>query len=500
VHETADPDPHRDVVRITFPGDNVDERNILRSMIRYIVFLVAALLGTPQPSVVADAPSIVHVGVDRLRAGEDLVVEATVTGARPIARVSVSSQVGDRFGDTAFERAGPATWRARVPGARLDRDFAYIIHASDEGGRVSTWPSVASGAPGHRVTVAGAARTERHLLYVTVPGVRNYVEYGGVGVIVYDIANGHRFVKRIPVFDVKDGVAPENIKGVALSAQSDVLYVTTPRRMAALDLKTERVLWNREYDGGCDRMAISPDGRILYVPSLEGPHWHVVDARTGDVIKRIDTDSGAHNTIYGPDGAFVYLAGLRSPLLHVADAATHTVTKRVGPFGSMIRPFTINGRQTLCFVNINNLLGFEVGDLRTGKMLHRVEVRGYEQAPVKRHGCPSHGIALTPDESELWLADAANSRVHIFDATSMPPKQVASIRVRDQPGWIAFSLDGRYGYPSTGDIIDTRTRQIIGGLTDERGRAVQSEKMVDAMYSGDRLVRAGDQFGIGRRR
>jgi hypothetical protein len=90
--------------------------------------------------------------------------------------------------------------------------------------------------------------------------------------------------------------------------------------------------------------------------------------------------------------------------------------------------------------------------------------------------------------------------VHIFDATSMPPKQLASIPLRDQPGWITFSLDGRYAYPSTGDIIDTKTRQIVGGLTDEHGRAVQSEKMVDAIYSGGRLVRAGDQFGIGRQR
>ena len=471
-------------------------------MIRLSVVLLAVLLGTAGPAGQAgqaDTPVIDHVGVDRLRSGDDLVVEANVTGPRPIVRVSISYKVGDRFGDTAFERSGTTTWRARVPGARLDRDFAYIIHASDDGGRVNTWPSVAFGAPTHRVEVTGAAG-ERHLLYVTVPGVRNYLEHGGAGVIVYDIANGHRFVKRIPIFDVKDGVAAENIKGVALSAQSNVLYVTTPRRMAALDLKTERVLWNREYEGGCDRMAISPDGRILYVPSLEGPHWHVVDARTGDVIKRIDTNSGAHNTIYGLDGAFVYLAGLRSPLLHVADAKTHTVTKRVGPFGDMIRPFTINGRQTLCFVNLNGLLGFEVGDLTTGKMLHRVEVQGYEQAPVKRHGCPSHGIALSPDESELWLADAANSRVHIFDARAMPPKQVASLRVRDQPGWITFSLDGRYGYPSTGDIIDAKARRIVGGLTDERGRFVESEKMVDAIYSGDRLVRAGDQFGIGRQR
>jgi hypothetical protein len=125
---------------------------------------------------------------------------------------------------------------------------------------------------------------------------------------------------------------------------------------------------------------------------------------------------------------------------------------------------------------------------------------GTHRDPSKGHGCPSHGIALSPDESELWLADAANSRVHIFDATSMPPKQLASTPLRDQPGWITFSLDGRYAYPSTGDIIDTKTRQIVGGLTDEHGRAVQSEKMVDAIYSGGRLVRAGDQFGIGRQR
>lgn len=468
-------------------------------MARFLVIVSTLLLGAFQPTT-GDGPSITHVPVQTLRPGEDLVVEAHVSGVRPIARVSISYQVGDRFGDTAFERSGPSTWRARVPSARLDRDFAYIIHASDEGGRVSTWPNIASGPQGHRVTVAAAATGERHLLYVAVPGVRNYVEYGGMGVIVYDISAGHRFVKRIPVFAAKEGVAPENIKGVALSAETGRLYVTTTRRMAAVDLDTERVVWNREYEGGCDRMAISPDGSILYVPSLEGPHWHVVDAKTGDVIKRIDTNSGAHNTIYGLDGAAVYLAGLRSPLLHVADTTTHTVTKRIGPFSNVIRPFTVNGRQTLCFVNINGLLGFEVGDVRTAKMLHRVEVKGYSQGPVKRHGCPSHGIALTPDESELWLADAANSRVHIFDATSMPPKQVASIQVRDQPGWITFSLDGRFGYPSTGDIVDTKTHHIVGALTDELGRAVQSEKMLDAIYSGGRIRRAGDQFGIGRQR
>ncbi len=37
--------------------------------------------------------------------------------------------------------------------------------------------------------------TPRRLLYVASPGVRNYLEYGGHGVIVFDIDNGHKFVK-----------------------------------------------------------------------------------------------------------------------------------------------------------------------------------------------------------------------------------------------------------------------------------------------------------------
>ena len=91
-------------------------------------------------------------------------------------------------------------------------------------------------------------------------------------------------------------------------------------------------------------------------------------------------------------------------LLAIADPKTHAVVGGVGPFSNSVRPFTINAAETLCFVNINELLGFEVGDLKTGKMLHRVEVAGFEKGPVKRHGCPSHGIGLTPDEKELGVA------------------------------------------------------------------------------------------------
>ena len=338
----------------------------------------------------------------------------------------------------------------------------------------------------------------RRTLYVAVPGVRNYLEYGGHGVLVFDIDAGHKFVKRIPTAGLDEAGKPINVKGVCASAATKRLYVSTIKTLQCLDLVSGKLLWEKAYDGGCDRMAIAPDGGNLYVPSFEKDHWHVVDGLTGDVIAKIEPKSGAHNTVYGLDGKHAYLAGLRSPLLTVADTSKHAAAKTVGPFTASIRPFTVNGQQTLCFVCLNDLLGFEVGNITTGAKLHRVEVTGYQKGPVKRHGCPSHGIGLTPDEKEIWVCDAFNQMMHVFDATVMPPKQVASLKVRDEPGWITFSLDGKLAYPSTGDIFDVASRQIITTLTDETGAAVQSEKMLEIDWRGDQPVRTGDQFGVGR--
>jgi len=346
--------------------------------------------------------------------------------------------------------------------------------------------------------VACADEPVRRRLYVATPGIRDYLEYGGQGLLVFDIDNGHRLVKRIPTAGKRPDGHPDNVKGLCASAVTKRLYISTTQTLTCIDLVTERVLWERTYEFGCDRMSMTPDGKAIYLPSFEKDVWYVVDAMTGEELSRIVPKSGAHNTVCGLDGKRSYLAGLKSPLLTVADTATRAAAGTVGPFSASIRPFTVNGKQTLCFVNVNDLLGFEIGDLTTGKMLHRVEVQGFQKGPIKRHGCPSHGIGLTPDEREVWVVDAFNERVHVFDATTMPPKQVESIKVRDEPGWVTFTLNGDYGYPSTGDVIDTRTRKVVAQLADELGGPVMSEKMLEIDVRGDQPIRAGDQFGLGR--
>jgi DNA-binding beta-propeller fold protein YncE len=350
------------------------------------------------------------------------------------------------------------------------------------------------------VSPSGDARPDdgvQRFLYVVCPGIRDYLDFGGAGILVFDIDAGHKFVKRIETPASREP-KPDNIKGVCACAATGRLYFTTRSKLYCLDLLTEQTLWEIAPPNGTDRMSITPDGKVLYVPSFEKDTWNVIDAAAGKLIASIETKSGAHNTVVSRDGERMYLGGLKSPILFVADTKNHRLVQEVGPFAGAIRPFTVNAARTKAYICVNELLGFEIGDLASGKKLHRVEVAGFATGPVKRHGCPSHGIGLTPDEKEVWVVDAFNQRVHVFDNTSDPPKQTTSIALREQPGWVTFTLDGKLAYPSTGEVIDTSSKRILTALSDEQGRQVHSEKVVEIDFRGGVPIAVGDQFGVGR--
>src|SRR5258708_2494810 len=252
-----------------------------------------------------------------------------------------------------------------------------------------------------------AQQTQR-FIYAALPGVGggNNMSYGGAGILVFDIAHGHKFVKRVamptalPLPPSTNGrpVSPqESIKGIAAHAPTARLYVSTNRRVAAYDLLTDKLVWEQRYeDRGTDRIALSPDGTTLYAPELGAPKWVVADAKTGALIATIDKPGNPHNTQYSDDGTRVYFeAEGNTRTMSVVDAKTRTIIKEIGPFGNMVRPFTFNGKQTLLFANINDFLGFEIADLKTGQILHRVAAPGVtaRRSPTPR--IPSHRTPMT---------------------------------------------------------------------------------------------------------
>src|SRR5882757_1975092 len=114
--------------------------------------------------------------------------------------------------------------------------------------------------PGKDPTKIKKEAGEKRYLYVATPGIRDYLGYGGHGILVFDINNNHRFVRRIGTQGFHPDGKPSNVKGIAVSIPLNSIYVSTLESLQRIDLTTERVVWEKKFDGGCDRMAISPDG------------------------------------------------------------------------------------------------------------------------------------------------------------------------------------------------------------------------------------------------
>lgn len=70
-----------------------------------------------------------------------------------------------------------------------------------------------------------AGAVAKHYLYVAVPGIRDYPGYGGHGILVFDMDNNHRFVKRTATKGFHPDNTPSNVKGVALSISSSTAFL-----------------------------------------------------------------------------------------------------------------------------------------------------------------------------------------------------------------------------------------------------------------------------------
>src|SRR3954468_24622017 len=71
--------------------------------------------------------------------------------------------------------------------------------------------------------LAGAERAgvERKLLYVATPGIRDELQYGGHGILVFDIEDGHKFVRRIASAGLDEKGKPLNVKGICANATTE---------------------------------------------------------------------------------------------------------------------------------------------------------------------------------------------------------------------------------------------------------------------------------------
>src|SRR5690349_1057928 len=104
----------------------------------------------------------------------------------------------------------------------------------------------------------------RRLVYVAAPASAADPDRS-TRLLVFDGGSAHRFVGRIPLWPAASGGDEETVRAIAASTGSRRrLFLSTTRRLAAIDADTREVVWQQRYDlHCCDRFAVSPDGRTI---------------------------------------------------------------------------------------------------------------------------------------------------------------------------------------------------------------------------------------------
>ena len=147
----------------------------------------------------------------------------------------------------------------------------------------------------------------------------------------------------------------------------------------ALDLLTNRIRWSRAYGTGIDSFAVTPNGRTIYLPD-------------GGALARpeLARDRCAHRNANrcGRRGGrpAQHRRGARRPLrlprrawlvyLTVVSTKTNRSVRQIGPLRDTVRPFTINGRQTIAYTTATGFLGFQMNNITAGDVRFTVPIPG----------------------------------------------------------------------------------------------------------------------------
>jgi YVTN family beta-propeller protein len=227
-----------------------------------------------------------------------------------------------------------------------------------------------------------------------------------------------------------------------------------------------------------NQLACTPDGTIAYVP-CDDASWWVIDTVNAKVLKKIATGGRPHNTLCSPDGKRMYLGPKGSYHILIADAVEHKLVGEIRTSDAP-RPIVLSPDEKRLYANVDTLIGFEVIDVAKRRVIHRVEAEVPEE--LLKKASRSHGIGLHPNGKELWMCDVFHDRTYVFDITSEPPKQTATIVMKGGGYWMCFAPDGKHCYISEriGDtvaVIDTATRKTVARI--EVGKAPKRLLVVD---------------------
>ena len=224
--------------------------------------------------------------------------------------------------------------------------------------------------------------------------------------------------------------------------------------------------------GRPNNIAITPDGEKVYVAIRDdlNPGVDVIDLTENEVVKTIHMLGGVHNVFITPDGRYLAAGMIGAETLTVIDTSTDKPLWSMH-FDGGVRPMAFetnpDNSTKRIFVQISNFHGVYVIDFAQKAVTDQLWM---PELPISQtnndalQGSPGHGLAVSPDGSQLWSTSKPNGYVYAWSLPDL--KFLGGVRVGRVPDWLTMTPDGKYLYAANAgsndvSVVDTQNMTEI---------------------------------------
>jgi DNA-binding beta-propeller fold protein YncE len=266
---------------------------------------------------------------------------------------------------------------------------------------------------------------------------------------------------RKPVQRIKVGESPHGLavhSYLAGGQRFSFLHVTTEQEgeLVIVSLPDGKIRKRLRLGQRPHQLVPSQGGLSLFVPlrnesavakvalrmvATSTQRWEEASAKisvelTPTLEKKIAVSAGPHNAYRGATTGRIYVGALEGKKLHVLDPETLEQLYEI-EFPHFVRPIALTRDERRAYVALSGLHGFVVVDLEARAIVETVEL----PPPAPGTAVPLletmvHGMILSPDERELWVASTAGSTVFAYSIEEK--KIVAEVPTAYGPFWFAW--------------------------------------------------------------
>jgi YVTN family beta-propeller protein len=249
----------------------------------------------------------------------------------------------------------------------------------------------------------------------------------------------------------------KHVHCVALTPDGRRLFTTSEvdHTLTISDTETHKILGTVKLPGKPNHCAVTPDGRYVTVPIRDGDSVAIVDVTQQKIVKLLPIKE-PHNSVNMGSNRYMFVTSMGSHEIDVIDLEKMDYSAHI-PVGGRPRPFVVSKDGRTMYVAVSDLHGFNIVDIPEKKLTQRVEMPSEHPAPPRPRefetpDTMTHGLALSPDESEIWVTSLLDDCIYIYDLKAK--KVTARLNTGDGPNWVVFSPDGKLACVSNTDSDD----------------------------------------------